>query len=125
MTEFARQLWPELADQPTYDLEVDGQVYHLTWDNTVIRTYRTGMEEFDQELKKFSHIVHEIKRDGLNSDYAWFTLDAVEEDVLDHLTQNAYPTQVKPKLDDYVLERMADTQSTQVPDAIGPEFSSE
>jgi hypothetical protein len=122
MSELAERLWPDESEQPTYRLEVDGQSFEFTWENTRIQLYETGIEEFDSTLQELNHVIHKAVDENGQPMHCWFTFDVLGEDCVTYLVENGYPKNIDPKLDAYILDHLAKQEAQDIPEQIGPDF---
>lgn len=119
------RLWPAEENRPSFTQTFEDQEFVFTWDNTWIRTYRTGSEEYDQELRKYDHVLHLAEIDGDDRTYRIFSIDKDDPgflECLEFMLNNGYPHRVDPIPDPYIIEHQALTESQTIPEAIGPEF---
>jgi len=122
MSEFHDRLWPSEQDQPKWETVVNNESYVLLWTNTTIQVYRTGLPEYDDELKKYDHVIHKYLDEGSDEGWIVLTFQQIGPEGLTYLLNNGYPHRVDPIPEYYALAWRADIESSNIPESIGPDF---
>lgn len=100
------------TESPIFDLTLDGEVYSLTWHNTLLRTFLFGHGEFD-------HLLHQLP-DGK---YLFIFLDSEDGNKLrQQLEEMRYPIRTDPILDEETIEMYVKRQASQLENELAQEF---
>jgi hypothetical protein len=121
MSAHPERLWPPEEEQPQMTVVVNGESHTLRWDNCYIQIYRTRNSDYDDDLKKYNHVVIQTAKstdeEGItHRDFVPILLSDLTKKDIEYLIDNAYPFSVDPMPDGYILDEIARIEGGNIPD---------
>lgn len=115
------RLYPPEKDQPIYEFKLGDETYQLTWQNTWIKTYRTGNAPYDKSLAIYDHVLHEYA----DNEFVTFDFNQLGPEGLSFLEANGYEQHQLPIPEQYIIFVQASKEVDSWPDVIEPELPAE